>query len=161
MNAAKRSCASRWQEWKWVMEIIGDDKKIRALFSEARVADEAAAPSFVSVWHRAQSRALKPRRAFKLSFAAATAVLVLALGSVAVWSIYFQRSNGGHEAFATVPVPGNFSRPTINQGSDPTKSNDEATIKYPRIIRHSNVRSQGQTLVAASNRKATSKPATI
>ena len=46
------------------MEIIGDDKKLRALFSEAQRTDAAATPSFNSVWHRAQTRALKPRRAF-------------------------------------------------------------------------------------------------
>ena len=70
------------------MEIIGDDKKIRALFSEAKLADEQAMPSFTSVWHHAQSRALRPRRAFNLSFAAVTALLVCALISLAVWSQY-------------------------------------------------------------------------
>jgi hypothetical protein len=88
------------------MEIIGDDKKLRALFSEARVADKTATPSFTSVWHRAQARSLKPRRAFNLSFALITALLVLTLGSLAVWSMRSPRSNQRDEARQNDSVPG-------------------------------------------------------
>src|SRR5437773_11226275 len=87
------------------MEIIGDDKKLRALFSTARVADEAATPSFTSVWHRAQAKSLKPRRAFNLAFAAVTALLVLTLGSLAVWSVYSNRASARHEASAESKAP--------------------------------------------------------
>lgn len=80
------------------MEIIGDDKKLRALFSETQLADAGGTPSFASVWHRAQSRSLKPRRAFNLSLAAVAAVLVLALGSLAVWSMFLKPSNARYEA---------------------------------------------------------------
>jgi hypothetical protein len=73
------------------MEIIGDDKKLRALYSDAKVADGRATPGFTSVWHGAQARSLKPRRAFNLSFALVTALLVLTLGSLAVWSMYSPR----------------------------------------------------------------------
>lgn len=72
------------------MASIGDEKKIRALFSELKFADEQTAPNFNAVWHRAQSRSLKPRRAFNLSFAVATALLICALASLAVWSKYSQ-----------------------------------------------------------------------
>lgn len=82
------------------MEIIGDDKRIRALFSEVRFADERAAPSFAPLWHRAESRALKPRRALNLSLVAATALLVFALASLAVWSKFSQSSRPASEAFA-------------------------------------------------------------
>src|SRR6266568_2553418 len=92
------------------MEIIGDDKKIRALFSEAKLAGEQVAPSFTSMWHRAQARALKPRRAFNLSFAAVTALLVLALGSLAVWSMY-STPRPTYSAVAGVPVLKNFDAP--------------------------------------------------
>ena len=44
------------------MEIIGDDKKIRALFSEPKLADEQATPSFTGAWNRAQSRAAPAAR---------------------------------------------------------------------------------------------------
>src|SRR5947207_1629209 len=72
------------------MEIIGDDKRIRALYSETRFADEQAAPSFTSVWHRAQSRSAKPTRAFNLAFVSATAILVVAVASLAIWLKYSQ-----------------------------------------------------------------------
>src|SRR5436190_23956734 len=92
MNVARSACASLWPPWNWVMESTGDEKKIRALFSELQVADEQAAPGFNAVWHRAQSGSLKPRRAFNLSFAVATALLICALASLAVWSRYSQTS---------------------------------------------------------------------
>src|SRR3954467_9747942 len=89
------------------MEIIGDDKKLRALYSEAKRADGAAMPSFTSVWHRAQARSLKPRRAFNLSFALVTALLVLTLGSLAVWSMYSTRSRPSQQASTNDSAPPN------------------------------------------------------
>jgi hypothetical protein len=50
------------------------------------------------VWRRAQAHRLQPRRAFNLSFALVTALLVLTLGSLAVWSMYSPRSNQRDEA---------------------------------------------------------------
>jgi hypothetical protein len=72
------------------MASIGDEKKIRALFSELKFADEQTAPSFNAVWHRAQTRSLKPRPAFNFSFAVATALLICGLASLAIWSRYSQ-----------------------------------------------------------------------
>src|ERR1051326_939947 len=86
------------------MEIIGDDKKLRALFSEVRIADEAATPSFTSAWHRAQARSLKPRRVFQFSFAAVTALLVLTFASLAVWSVYSNRSAARYAAVAELKM---------------------------------------------------------
>src|SRR5882672_3474609 len=94
------------------MEVIGDDKRIRALFSEARLADEQATPSFTSQWHRAQSQALQPRRALSLSFVAVTALLVCALISLAVWSQYSQ-PRATYSAFADVPALKNLGAPKI------------------------------------------------
>jgi hypothetical protein len=102
------------------MEIIGDDKKIRALYSEARVTDGAATPSFTSAWHRAQARSLKPRRAFNLSLALVTALLVLTLGSLAVWSMYSPRSNQPHEAV----TPGNVAPAVVNSPEKPKIEED-------------------------------------
>jgi hypothetical protein len=100
------------------MEIIGDDKKLRALYSEARVADGAEMPSFTSVWHRAQARSLKPRRGFKLSFALVAALLGLTLGSLAVWSMYSSRSNQQHEAVTpgkVAPAAGSPEKPKTEE----------------------------------------------
>lgn len=104
------------------MEIIGDDKKLRALYNEARVADKVATPSFSSVWHRAQGRSLQPRRALNPSFALA-ALLVLTLGSLALWSIYSQRSSRPHEA--ATPRP---SAPVAVNSPEKTINNDEVRI---------------------------------
>src|SRR5437016_9040344 len=74
------------------MELVGEEKKIQTLFSELRLADEPTAPSFSTTWNRAQARALRPRRAFNLSFVAATALLICALVSLAWWSTRGQRT---------------------------------------------------------------------
>src|SRR5437660_2376348 len=74
------------------MELVGEEKKIQTLFSELRLADEQTVTSFSATWNRAQTRALRPRRAFNLSFAVATALLICALVSLAWWSTRWQRT---------------------------------------------------------------------
>jgi hypothetical protein len=136
------------------MEIIGDDKKIRALFSEAKLADEQAMPSFTSVWHRAQSRSLRPRRAFNLSFAAVTALLVCALISLAVWSQYSQ-PRATYSAFADVPALNSFGAPEVKNAVEvPTPPIQTGTGR--RLIRSRVTRSTAQSnaLTVASNGKA-------
>lgn len=104
------------------MERIGDDKKLRALYSEAKVADKAATPSFTSQWHRAQARSLKPRRAFNLSFALVTALLVLTLGSLAVWSMYSTRRSQPRVAINNRSTPGSVAPTSLNS---PPEANDK------------------------------------
>jgi cytoskeletal protein RodZ len=108
------------------MEIIGDDKKLRALYSEARTADKRATPSFTSVWHRAQARSSKPRRAFNLSFALVTALLVLTLGSLAVWSMYSSRGNQQREAANNPSTPAEFAPGALKS---PEKPNDKEEVR--------------------------------
>src|SRR5437762_5971116 len=103
------------------MEIIGDDKKLRASYSDAKAVDKAATPGFTSVWHRAQARSLKPRRAFNLSFALVTALLILTLGSLAVWSMYSTRSEQPREAVKNPPAPAGVAPAT---SKSPEKAND-------------------------------------
>jgi len=74
------------------LELVGEEKRIQALFSEVRLADEQTAPSFVGVWNRAQAKTIRTPRAFNLSFVAATALLVCALVSLAWWVNRAQRS---------------------------------------------------------------------
>ena len=68
------------------MELIGEEKRIRALFSEVRFADAQSVPSFAGVWNRAQAKTVRPRRALRLSFIAATALLACALALLAWWA---------------------------------------------------------------------------
>src|SRR6185436_10312698 len=73
------------------MESDWEEKKIQALFSELRTAEEQIAPRFATMWNRAQ---LAPRamRAFNPAFVLATVLLVFGLVALGVWSQYSQRT---------------------------------------------------------------------
>jgi len=99
------------------MESVGDEKKIRALFSELKIADEQTAPAFTAVWQRAQSRSMKPRRAFNLSFAVATALLFCAMATLAVLSIRSQRAVPASASATMSATPDSFA-PRSDKGSN-------------------------------------------
>ena len=134
------------------MESIGDEKRIRALFSEVRFADQQEAPSFTATWHRAQSRAIQPRRAFNLSFVTATALLIFALGGLALWSKYSQPNERTYTASATITA--DFAI---------THTGQKAEGDYaPPVVVKSQVRRlkravQKESLIVAENRKAEEK----
>src|SRR2546426_9061617 len=102
------------------MELVGEEKRIQALFSELRLADEQSMQRFAGVWNRAQSKAIRPRRAFKLSFVAATAVLICALVSIAWWSRHEQPSQQSAAVAIIVPVnPAQIAKnPAVNKFSE-------------------------------------------
>src|SRR6266550_5036265 len=88
------------------MEIIGDDKKIRALFSELRFADEQAAPSFVGVWNRAQLRPRTRVSPLSFSFAAAAFAVFVAVVTLALWSASRpQTTSTNHTVAVTLATP--------------------------------------------------------
>ena len=68
------------------MELVGEEKKIQALFSELRLADEQAVPSFVGVWNRAQLRPRTRVSPLNFSFAAAAFAVFVAVVALALWS---------------------------------------------------------------------------
>jgi hypothetical protein len=82
------------------MQLVGEEKRIQALFSDVRLADEQTTPSFVGVWSRAQAKTIRKPRAFSLSFVAAIAVLVCAFVSLVWWSTH---RAGNRDVVATVP----------------------------------------------------------
>jgi hypothetical protein len=96
------------------MESGWEEKKIQALFSELKTADEQVAPRFATLWNRAH---LAPRRirAFNPAFLAATALLVFGLVSLAVWSRYSQRTQPAVAVVETPPpsIPKPTAAPTI------------------------------------------------
>ncbi len=55
------------------MELVGEEKRIQALFSDVRSADERTTPSFAGLWNGAQSKTIRTQGAFNLSFVVATA----------------------------------------------------------------------------------------
>jgi len=91
------------------MASIGEEQEIRALFSELRLADEQTAPGFNAVWHRAQARSLKPRRAFNPSFAVATGLLICALGTLAFWSMRSQPASPASASAIMSAQAGSFA----------------------------------------------------
>ena len=110
------------------MELVGEEKKIQALFSEVRLADEQITPSFAGVWNRAQAKTVRTQRAFNLSFVAATALLVCALVSLAWWVKHSQPQQGA--LIATAP-------PITNGGSikvvQPARIDESAPPSGPHV----------------------------
>jgi hypothetical protein len=137
------------------MESDWEEKKIQALFSELRTAEEQVAPRFATMWNRAQ---LAPRRirAFNPAFVAATLLLVFGLVSLGVWSQYSQRTQP--PVVAKVIAPEVVNAPpvplTVKSDSGPDKvSPAPATrsVKRPRPLRF---RSEERKLVV-TNQKLT------
>jgi hypothetical protein len=100
------------------MESAGNEKKIQALFRELKLADERIAPEFTRVWSRAQATTPGLPRVFKISFAVATALFVIALCSLVLWSRNWQRSQQPGASVATGPTtadstPGSTTAPPL------------------------------------------------
>jgi len=109
------------------MASIGEEQEIRGLFSELKLADEQTAPGFNTVWHRAQGRSLKPRRAFNLSFAVATGLLICALGTLALWSMRWQPAAPASASARLSAEAGSFApksdkSPTVARASEPPQN---------------------------------------
>jgi hypothetical protein len=134
------------------MEWVGEEKRIQALFSEQRLADEQTVPSFAAVWNRAQARPYRPQRAFNLRFVAATALLVCALVSLALWSRQWQPKTD--VSISVPPVP-TVSPAQVLIGIDevgPATPVQKGVSAKSRAI---NLAARRQALLVAANRKAT------
>src|SRR5437660_12703282 len=136
------------------MELVGEEKRIQALFSEARLADEQATPSFAGVWNRAQSKTTRTQRAFNLSFVAATALLVCALVSLAWWVNRAQRNQ--EAVIANVPPITNVDPKNVVQslvkavvGSTPVPQRN-----YSERSRTLKLAARRQPVLVAANKRA-------
>ena len=144
------------------MELAGEEKRIHALFSEVRLADEQTTPSFAGAWNRAQSKTMRRHRAFNLSFVAATALLVCALASLAWWANYSQRTreavvvnippitNGGvikNDGQKDVPQGGVDKVPEFKPVTQPRLSARSRALRL--AVAH-------QAVLVAANKKAVS-----
>ena len=83
------------------MELAGNEKKIQALFRELKLADERVAPEFKRVSVRSQATSPGSPRVFRISLAVATALLVIALSSLVLWSQNWRRSKQPSPGIAT------------------------------------------------------------
>jgi hypothetical protein len=87
------------------MESAGNEKKIQALFRELKLADERVAPEFIKVWDWAQATSPGSPRAFNLSFAVATALVVITLSALVLWSRNGQPGEQVNPKVATESTP--------------------------------------------------------
>lgn len=135
------------------MELSGEEKKLQALFSELKAADEETAPRFARVWNGATPGA---RRAFVFNpaFVAGMALLVCAVVSLAVWSRYRQQTQPAVARVETPAAPNTppaIVSPTVEPvaapAATPTKENTTARRNRTTVRRNS--------IQLAANRKLT------
>jgi hypothetical protein len=107
------------------MELVGEEKKIQALFSELRLADQQAAPSFVGVWNRAQVRPRTRVSPLNFSFAAAAFAVCVAVVALALWSSSRQQTAPPDRTLAVTPAPLPFT-PTWTTDSTPPRGFSDA-----------------------------------
>ena len=118
------------------MELVGEEKKIQALFSGLRLADEQAAPSFAGVWNRAQ---LRPRtRVSPLSFslAAAACAVFVAVVALALWSRSRPQTPLPNHTIAAAPATLPFT-PASTASDEP--SGVLPKREQPRVSRNARV----------------------
>jgi len=143
------------------MESVGNEKKIQALFRELKLADERVAPEFIKMWDRAQATSpgwisAGSSRVFNLSFAVATALLVITVSVLVLWSRHGQPSEQMNPKVANESTP-----PGSTQGSTPalhqvTHATPPPTRPVQSVVAQSPVRlksNQGAWKLAA-RRKA-------
>jgi hypothetical protein len=135
------------------MELVGEEKRIQALFSELRLNDEQTGPSFAAVWNRAQSQAYRPQRAFNLSFVAVTALLVCALVSLALWSRQWQPNHDAFVNASPVPTAGPAQVVVVNKEVNPPAPAPRG-ISFSAKSRAVRLAARRQALLVAANRKA-------
>ena len=125
------------------MELVGEEKRIQALFRELRLEDEHPTPRFAVVWNQAQSRSFAPRKMFHLSLVSATALLLCALVSLAWLTRQWQRSQQQNVAVTAVdPIPSVSAAPTgvkqelnIVSGSDPNRRSSSKALSMKLAVR--------------------------
>lgn len=145
------------------MELVGEQKRIQALFSELRAEDVSLMRPFASVWNRAEAKAVAPRTRFNLSLVYATAFFVLmAISSVAVRRGYWRETQPGNQVNNYVTTPSADSKQTP---TEPTLI--QAGKEPPRIVRkelHQSSPKRRQTALSAANsasKKVASQAAAI
>src|ERR1044072_3467449 len=92
------------------MALAGDEKRIRALFSELSFEDQTCAPQFETLWSRAEnSLSIAPAQVRRLSSSALTfalaALAFVVIGVLAVWSWSASTKAPDHNAVNVNVVP--------------------------------------------------------
>lgn len=134
------------------MELSGEEKKLQALFSELKTADEETAPRFARVWNRATPRT---RRAFvfKPAFVAGMPLLVCAVVSFAVWSRYPQPTPA--PSIVRVETPDNTTHAIVAPTVAPLAAPTTTPAKENTSARRNRTNARRNSIQLAANRKLT------
>ncbi len=111
------------------MELVGNEKRIQALFSELSLEDRTRIPGFEQVWKRAATT--RPAPAFRGSIAALAAVAIVAGAiSLLIWSW----SNPLEDALAIAPhqIPAQSQLPQLIIVPETSKSGLERRRVFVR-----------------------------
>ena len=127
------------------MELIGEEKRIQALFRELKLEDGCITPRFSAVWNGAQATAIPPLATFKLSFAIVALLLAGAVFSVALWSRRWQQTNPSNRVVTSAQIP--------NHAAASAAMSPEPNQVTPVEPRH-RVISKSRTLKLAARRHA-------
>jgi hypothetical protein len=141
------------------MELVGEEK-IQALFSELRQADQQTLPSFTAVWSRAEAKTFRPQRAFNLSFVAATALLVCALVSLALWSRQWQPRHSASVSVPPVPKAAPLLVVVGNEVTSPPAPVKVSTASSSKS-RALRLAARRQAMILAANMKAAREAQTL
>jgi hypothetical protein len=133
------------------MELSGEEKKLQALFSELKAAEEKTTPHFGATWNRAQNT---PRRirVFNPAFVAATLLLLFGVVAFAVWSRYSRTTASPQPVIVTVP-----HNPSTTIAQAPPAPTIETLTTKPKnavtVPRRNKATSQHNAMLAAANRQ--------
>jgi hypothetical protein len=121
------------------MELVGEEKKIQALFSELRLADEQAAPGFAGVWNRAQLRPRTRVSPLNFSLAAAAFAVFVAVVALVLWSNSQQQTAPPNPTVAVTPAMPSVTPPPITvptqHATQPKGLSDEEQRQAARNLR--------------------------
>jgi hypothetical protein len=87
-SAVRNGCVKHWIERESIMELGGDEKRIRALFCELSVEHQIITPRFEKLWQRAAATRPAQTRKLNAIVAVVAAVIIVAAVSFVIWSQY-------------------------------------------------------------------------
>ena len=137
------------------MELSGDEKRIQALFSELRVADERIAPRFNAFMNRTESALIRAPRGFNLSFGWAV-VLIFAIAALAWWGAARFRQTTSSPVVATIPSmtnePSDETDP-VRPGNTGSNSGSKFLSKNRSNLLARRLGARRRSVMLAANRK--------
>lgn len=142
------------------MQLAGDEKKIRALFSELSLAEAQAAPRFEKLWREASITQQAPRVSMPLVMIVAASLLVAVAVLFAAWSVYKTPTTQNAKTTAPPQTIGNPpARHTPENESNkfafvPRRPNSHSTRRRTLARRHKPERALEQQAAMLANWKS-------